>query len=120
MEWLNVQADLRSRLESALGGVPVRVTVPAERPAELVVVRREGGRRINELLDRAGIGVTVWAGSEARAARLAHDVEIAMQRLTFADGYEVVEQEFSGSDPDPDTGSPRWYMSYTVTVHNLT
>ena len=103
MPRLNVQADVRARLAAALAPIEVRVSVPDPRPATLVVVTREGGHRLNALQDRPGV--------------LAERVGDLMQALAFADGYEDVAEESMRSDPDPDTRSPRWYASYTITTH---
>ena len=46
MPRLNVMGELRGILESALGGVPVQVCRPGERPGTVVVVRRCRGSRI--------------------------------------------------------------------------
>lgn len=117
MPRLNVQADVRARLAEALSPVEVRVSVPERRPKTLVVVTREGGRRLNALLDRAGVGILVWAPTEAEACELAHKAADAMAALPFAGGYDLVAEEVMRSDPDPDTKSPRWYASYTITTH---
>lgn len=111
---MNVQARVRSALAAALPGVEVRVSVPDPRPEALVVVRREGGRRENGLVDRAGVGVDVWARTEADASELAMRVSDAMLGLSFADGFARVEEESLRSDYDAFASSPRWYGSYTV------
>ena len=113
---LNVQEDLRRRLAAALAPVEVRVRVPDPRPAELVTVLREGGRRLDALRDRPGVGIYCWAASEERACELAGAVADEIARLRFADGYALVEMDSMGSDPDPDSESPRWYISYTMTT----
>lgn len=114
---LNVQADLRSRLASALSPVEVRVRVPENRPDTLVVIRREGGGEVNEHLDRPGIGIWCWAPSEEKAYELAEQVAGFMRFLPFQGGYSFVAQEVMYSTPDPDTESPRWYLSYTLTTY---
>ena len=114
---LEAQSDLRKRLAAALAPTEVRVSVPNPRPAELVAVWREGGRRLNRLQDAPGIGVYCWAPTEARAAERAAAVADYMQTLGFSDGYEVVAMEAMYSDPDPDTKTPRWYISYSLVVH---
>ena len=114
---LNVQADLRRRLAAALDPVQVRVSVPAERPRELVVVRREGGGQVSELQDGPGVGVFCFAQTEARACAIAEAVADAVNALTFADGYEVKRMDVMRSSPDPDDDSPRWYLCYTFTTH---
>lgn len=114
MAVLDVQGDLRRRLADALAPVPVRVRVPAERPAELVTVTREGGARENPLIDRPGVGIYCWAASEARAFEIADAAADAMAALPFEGGYANAEQLSMYSDPDPDSRSPRWYMSYAL------
>lgn len=111
---LNVIGDLRERLELACG-VPARVRVPKERPEELLTLTREGGMRLNALLDRAGIGIYCHAATEQRAWELATAVCDAMGKLPFSAGYAAVEQTAMYSDPDPDTRTPRWYLGYNVT-----
>lgn len=114
---LEAQSDLRRRLAAAFPGTEVRTRVPNPRPDELITVWREGGRRLNRLQDQPGICVYCWAGSEARAASMAQAVADFMQGLRFSDGYEAVEMESMYSDPDPDSETPRWYLSYTLIVH---
>ena len=113
---LNVQSDLRRRLAEELAPVEVRVSRPEGAPAELVTVRRDGGSRQDRLLDRPGIAIYCWAGSEERACELAEQVADAMERLPFEGGYALVSQDSMASDPDPDTRSPRWYLEYTITT----
>ena len=120
MPRLNVQADVRARLAKALAPAEVRVSVPDPRPESLVVVTREGGRRLNSLQDRAGIGLLIWAPTEEKARALADAAGDAMMALRFEDGYEVVTEETMRSEPDDatDPPTPRWYASYTLTTHN--
>lgn len=112
---LEVQSDVRRRLEDALG-VPAFARPPANAPREFVTVEREGGAAENAIVDRAGVGVYAWAGTEAGAAALASRVRSAMRALPFEGGYATVEEEAVSSDPDPKTRSPRWYLSYTLRV----
>ena len=123
MPRLNVQADVRSYLAASLDGVEVRVRVPDPRPERLVVVTREGGRRLDALRDRAGVGVLVWAPTEAECQELADEVADLMFALNgdfgFRRGYDLVEEEALYSDADTETrpDTPRWYGSYTITTH---
>lgn len=117
MPRLNVQADIRARLAKALAPIEVRVSVPSPRPETLVVITREGGRKLNRLQDRAGVGVYIWAPTEAQACDLADRTSDLMDTLPFSSGYEVVAEEVMRSDVDPETKSPRWYASYTITTH---
>ena len=117
MARLNVQADVRSRLEGALTGATVRVSVPDPMPLPLVVVRREGGRMADQLNDHAGIGVDVWARTEAEAADLAMAASEAILTLPLADGYSRKYEEVLMSDYDTDRDLPHWYGSYTVNCY---
>lgn len=117
MARLNVQADVRSRLQAALTGATVRVSVPDPVPLPLVVVRREGGRMADQLNDHAGIGVDVWARTEAEAADLAMAASEAILTLPLADGYSRKHEETLMSDYDTDRDLPHWYGSYTVNCY---
>lgn len=117
MARLNVQADVRSRLEGALQGATVRVSVPDPVPLPLVVVRREGGRMADQLNDHAGIGVDVWARTEAEAADLAMAASEAILTLPLADGYSRKYEETLRSDYDTDRDLPHWYGSYTINCY---
>lgn len=114
---LNIQADLRKRLEDALDGVMVRVAVPADRPVELVVLRRDGGALdTNSILDRPTILIDCWAGSEARAYGLAVEVAKAVELMPFLGGYARVDMDSMYSDFDTVAKSPRWVLSYSFTT----
>lgn len=116
MPTLNVQGDLRARLTEALAPIKVKVYVPSNRPPKCVSVIREGGARRNALLDGPGIGIYCFAPTEQQAWELADSVADVMATLPFEGGYARVKQEAMYSDPDPDTKSPRWYLSYTITT----
>lgn len=119
MPALNVQADLRARLEKTLG-VPAYVNVPQERPSTFLVVKRNGGHRLNALQDRPGVDVYSYAPTEAKAADLASrvsDLMLALPRVAFLAGYETCDEETVRTDPDTGAGTPRWYASYTLTTH---
>ncbi|WP_165247477.1 hypothetical protein [Adlercreutzia sp. ZJ141] len=117
MPTLNVQADVRKRLEDALSPVEVRVRAPADCSVPLVVVYREGGARENTLVDRAGIRIYCWAKTEQEAFELADAACDVIDALPFSGGYADVFQESFYSDPDPDSRLPRWTASYTVATY---
>ena len=109
MGTLNVQADIRRRLEEALAPVEVRASVPADRPRTLVVVTREGGGRDNALIDSPGVGIYCWAPTE-----LSDRAAAVVESLPFSAGYARIEKESHRSDAETETRSPRWYLSYTL------
>lgn len=110
---LNVQADLIRRLGEAMPGTPVLPKVPTARPRAFVTVTREGGRRINGVIDQPGIGIYCWAASEAEACAMADVVADAVEAMPFLGGYALKEMESMRSDMDIPTKKPRWYISYT-------
>lgn len=124
MPRLNAEAFVRAYLESNLEGVVVHTRVPDPRPQRLVVVTRAGGGRLGRLLDRPGVHLMVYGGSEWETSELATEVGELMDALNRSDeaflaGIDRVEEESLRSDPDtrtqPDT--PRWFGSYTMTTH---
>ena len=117
MPRLNVTGELRAILESALGGVPVRVDVPAERPGTLVVVRRCGGARQDQLIDSPQVEALMWAPTEAKAEELAECVGDAMSRLPFARGFCDCEELEMRTDYDYLARSPRWYALYRLKTY---
>lgn len=115
---LNIQADLRRRLEEALQDIPVYVNIPEKRPQAFVVVQREGGSADNySIIDRAGIGINCYAISESEACALCEKVVNAINALPFTGGYAKIEQEACYSDYDVSAKSPRWYLSYTFSTY---
>ena len=94
MPRLNVMGELRAILESALGGVPVQVGLPGERPGTVVVVRRCGGARQDALVDSPQVEVIMWAPTEARA-----------EELEMRTDYDYLAR------------SPRWYALYRLKTY---
>lgn len=118
MPRLHVQAKVREYLEKHLNDVEVRTHVPDPRPKRLVVVRREGGALKNKFLDAPGIGISMWAGTEAETAELAERVSGLMFSLPFQEGFARVDEIVLRSDFDLLARIPRWYGSYTLTTFN--
>ena len=120
MPRLNVEGAVRAYLEGRMPGTRVSVSVPEDRPQTLVVVRRNGGRRVNALLDRAGLDVLCWAPTESEACALAErasDLVLALGSGHILEGFDRVDEESLRSDYDRQARSPRWYGSYTITTH---
>lgn len=117
MPRLNVMGELRAILESVLGGVPVQVGLPGERPGTVVVVRRCGGARQDALVDSPQVEVIMWAPTEARAEELAELVGDAMSHLPFARGFCACEELEIRTDYDYLARSPRWYALYRLKTY---
>ena len=107
---------LRKLFHSELD-VRVPERVPNPRPDEFIIVRRNGGRRGNYLIDAPGIDIECWAQTLERARELSDSVSDIMQildRTGFSDGIAAVAEETRRYSPDPETGLPRYYASYTL------
>lgn len=114
---LDIQTDLRARLARAFPDAVVKRFVPEKIPERLITLRREGGRRQNDLIDAPGVGIYVWAQSELETSQLADKVADILATLEFSEGYATITQEAMYSTPDPDTEHPRWYLSYTIQTY---
>lgn len=114
---LNIQIDLCERLAKAFPDAIVKRFVPEKIPDRLITIRREGGRRQNNLIDGPGIGIFVFASTEIETSKLADEIADFMSALAFSEGYASVTQEVMYSAPDPDTNHPRWYLSYTIQTY---
>ena len=105
MPRLNIQGDVRRRLQEHFKGFTVAVSVPEKRKFPLVVVRRTGGAQ-EEGLDRATLTVLVWDTTEQKADAIA--------LLPFYAGYAKVKETSFYSDFDTSTKSPRYHISFNV------
>lgn len=114
---LDIQMNLCERLARAFPNAVVKRFVPEKMPELLITVRREGGRRQNDLVDAPGIGIEVWAPSEVDASGTADEVADLMASLEFSEGFATITQEAMYSSPDPETDRPRWYLSYTIQTY---
>ncbi len=117
MRRMNVQGELRRILASALAPVEVRVNVPAERPAELVTVRKRDGAAQKHVYEDSSIEVMCWAATEQGAFELMERVRDAMAALEFADGFADVSEKTVRSDYDLVGRSPRWYALFALKTY---
>ena len=91
MPRLNIQGDVRRRLQEHFKGFAVAASVPEKRTFPLVVVRRTGGAQ-EEGLDRATLTVLVWDTTEQKAYDAAAAVSDAIALLPFYAGYAKVKE----------------------------
>ncbi len=117
MRHMNVQGELRRILAEALSPVEVRVNVPAERPAELVTVRRRDGAAQRHVYEDSSVEVMCWAATEQRAYDLMEQARAALSALEFADGFADVSEKTVRSDYDLVGKSPRWYALFALKTY---
>lgn len=117
MKHMNVQGEVRQILANVLPDVDVCVSVPSERPVELVTVRRRDGAAQKYVYEDSSIEVQCWAASEQRAYDLMEQVRATIANLAFADGFADVKEKTIKSDYDLVAKSPRWYGLFSLKTY---
>ena len=116
-EFLDVEAMLVPFLSGATGERWATM-VPAERPAVFGRVRRTGGQAVNRVLERAQVTCTCSAQDSPAAAAFAGKARTALLNasgaLPLVRGVSEVVAPYS--DPDPDTGEPRYSFTVILSV----
>jgi hypothetical protein len=96
-----LKTALAARPESFADTVYVGVKVPDPRRDRMVIVRRDGGPRLDTVREAARLGVRVWATSEQDATDLARLVRALMWMAP--DGSPVCRvNDLSGPSPVAD------------------
>jgi len=121
MSWPDATELLIGQLTLVLAPVHVGSRVPHPRPARLVRVRRVGGVAEPPVREQARFDVLAWAPDEPEAMRLALRAREAIWALPgqMLDGVAVYRAEETlgpRADDDPETGTPRVWATYAVTL----
>lgn len=113
-QWL--RAALAARPEAYATGVHVGTAVPATRAARMVLVRRDGGRRLDLLREVARLTVHTWGSTEQEANDLARLVGALL--WSAPDGNPVVQVALNtGASPVADpSGQPMRTQTFDVTT----
>jgi hypothetical protein len=111
-----LQAELAARPEPYAAGVYVGNTVPEQRAARMVVVRRDGGPRLDRTRELARLTVRTWANSEQEVTDLGRLVAALL--WTAPDGQPVIRVEQStGLTPvADDSRQPLRLQTFELTV----
>lgn len=121
--------EVTGRVRTALAGRPEQVAsdvfvgstvTPQKRHDRMVIVRRDGGARLDGARELVRLGVNVWATSESDVHDLAQLVRSIL--WTLPDGEPIVAvADSAGPYPVPDESKqPREYLSVVVTVRGST
>lgn len=111
--WL--RAALLERAEPYAQNVLVGVVLPTTRRDRMVMVRRDGGARLDVARDAPRMGVNVWGRTEQEASDLARLVAALL--WSAPDGDPVCKAtQMSGPSPVTDV-QPRRFMSYEFVTY---
>ena len=111
-----LRQQLSGRAEPYAANVYVANAVPAERRDYMVIVRRDGGPRLDLAREIARVGITVWALKEQDATDLAR--LIAALVWASPDGAPILKAvQTSGPSPVVDASRvPQRYLTFELTV----
>lgn len=112
----HLRSTLSGRPESFASNVYVSNSVPSTRRDRMVVVRRDGGPRLDTMREAARLGVRVWAKTEQDATDLARLVRALLWMAP--DGAPVCRvTDLSGPSPVPDeSGQPLRFFTVELIV----
>lgn len=110
-----LKTALAARSES-FADAYVGIKVPSPRLPRMVVVRRDGGPRLDAVRESARLGINVWAGNDQEAANLARLVRALFNAA--ADGSPVCRvDELSGpSSVADESGQSRRFFTIELVV----
>jgi hypothetical protein len=109
-----LRSALAARSEPYAASVLVGVVVPDVRRDRMVMVRRDGGPRLDQIRESARLTVRVWGRTEQEASDLARIVSALLWASPDGDPVLRVSQN-SGPSPIPDE-QPQRLMSFDVVV----
>lgn len=114
-----LRTALAARGEAYAAGVHVSTTVPATRHNRMVVVRRDGGPRLDATREAARLAVRVWATTDQDATDLARLVAALL--WAAPDGNPVLKvTQVSGVSPVADpSGQPLRFMSFELVIRGV-
>jgi len=115
-----LRGALAARPEPYAAGVKVGTAVPNPRITRMVVVRRDGGPKINLRQEVARFGINVWGGTEQEVTDLAR---LTRALLAASVGVGPVRKVVESSGPSPIADAqPRRYLvvEFTITGSVLT
>lgn len=114
-----IRTVLGARSEPYAAAVHVNNKVPASRYERMVVVRRDGGPRIDTFREVARLGINVWGRTEQEVTDLARLVRALLG--SAADGDPAVGvSELSGPMPIADeSGQPRRFFTIEAVLRGV-
>lgn len=111
-----LRVALSVRPESYTSGVYVSNVVPAVRHDRMVIVRRDGGPRLDAVREAARLNVRVWAKTEQDATDLARIVGALLWAAPDGDPVLRVEQPTGPTPVADDSQQPLRLLTFEVVV----
>lgn len=114
-----LQGILPAMGQAYTADVHVSNRLPNPRPDRAVIIRRDGGRRTDEVREVARVGINVYAPTEQHATDLARTVSALLEW----GAPDPVMHLTTLSAPSPivdESGTPRRYGTYEVVVTSTT
>ena len=107
---------LATRAEPYATEVYVGTTVPNPRRARMVTIRRDGGPRVDGVLEAAQVGVNVWAEDELAVNGLAQLVRALLWALPTGAPLCRVDDISGPVAIADDSDQPLRYLTFEITV----
>lgn len=107
---------LADRTESCCADVHVSTAVPNPRTERMVIVRRDGGRRVDVFRDLARVGVQVWASEFGECVKLASIVRALMQSMPDGSPVLTCVEQLAPSPVADRSGQPMRYGTFDLTL----
>lgn len=98
---------LKPLLAAEVTGAKVGVVTPKS-PAKFVLIRRDGGRAINQVVQAAFISATIYAPDYGTAEDLARAVGWAFEKIADGDPVTMVDVITTSLDTSDETGQRRF------------
>lgn len=111
-----LRTALAGRTEAYATGVYLSNTVPSPRRDRMVIVRRDGGPRLDVTREAARLAVRVWAKTEQDATDLARLVAALLWAAPTGEPVVRVTQPTGSTPVADDSGQPLRFMSFEITV----
>lgn len=102
---------LREALSASWPGLLIGRREPANAPARMVLVRRQGGGSTYVTFDRPRLGISVWAPTDLEANRLAGAVVTALRGCETQGRISSLSITGPSDVADTETDVPRRFMS---------
>ena len=107
---------LADRTESCCADVHVSTAVPNPRTERMVIVRRDGGRRLDAVRERAFVSMRIFGSTFGECVALANIVRALMQAVPDGKPVLTCEEQSAPSSVVDDSGQPMRYGLFDLTL----